>query len=338
MKEKKVAVITGGSSGVGLAIARKLREDGFHIIIFDMQPAPEEFECYLVDIRSDRQLKDAVSHISRVDLLVNNAGIYFEKYLEDTTNEELDRMVDVNIKGTYLVTRNIMPKILAAGGSVIVIASCLGMVPELTSPLYCTTKAGLIMLTKCLAQQYAPQGVRINCVLPGPIDTPLLQETFPNKKFETTCAERIPLRRIGRPEEVAGMVSFLAGSQAGYITGGIFPVDGGVSSSSLYSVPFTPEDPLHAKRTDAFSEIDELSLAILAAVREINQRNEIAGRNRIYWYLHDLGYEFSEYKIRKYIVRLSKDALISATHGKYGLSLTDKGLMILEMQQKKQTE
>ena len=170
-ERKKVAVITGGSSGVGLAIARKLREDGFHIIIFDMRPAPEEFECYLVDIRSDRQLKDAVSHISRVDLLVNNAGIYFEKYLEDTTNEELDRMVDVNIKGTYLVTRNIMPKILVAGGSVIVIASCLGMVPELTSPLYCTTKAGLIMLTKCLAQQYAPQGVRINCVLPGPIDT-----------------------------------------------------------------------------------------------------------------------------------------------------------------------
>jgi len=334
MKEKKVAVITGGSSGIGLAIARKLDSDGFHVIIFDMQKPPENFECFLVDIRSDRQLKDAFSHISRIDILVNNAGIYFEKYLEDTTNEDLDRMVDINIKGTFLVTRNALPKLLDGGGCIVMISDCLGVVPELTSPLYCTTKAGLIMLTKCLAQQYADKGVRVNCVLPGPVDTPLLQGSFGSRTTQLRCAERVPMRRIGLPEDVANMVSFLVSCRAGFITGGSFPVDGGISSSSLYSLPIESGDPLQDKWSSAL-KTDEETLAILAAVRDINQCNEIAGRNRIYWYLREQGYEFSEYRIRKSIKRLSDEALISATHGRYGLSLTDRGLMILEMQRKK---
>ena len=96
-------------------------------------------------------------------MLVSN----FEKYLEDTTNDEIDKMVDVNIKGTYLITRNAFQKVKESKGNIVIIASCLGLVPELTSPLYCTTKAGLIMFTKCLAQQYADCGVRVNCVLPG---------------------------------------------------------------------------------------------------------------------------------------------------------------------------
>lgn len=91
------------------------------------------------------------------------------------------------------------------------------------------------MLTKCLAQQYADCGVRINCVLPGPINTPLLQKSFPDREAEQHCAERIPLKRIGQPEDIANMVAFLVSQEAGYITGGAFPVDGGVSSSSLYS-------------------------------------------------------------------------------------------------------
>lgn len=236
MGERKTALVTGGSSGMGLAISRRLRREGMDVVVFDLQPPPEDFPFFPVDIRSDAQIRAALAEIPRVDLLVNNAGVYFEKYLEDTTNDEIDRMVDVNIKGTYLMTRDAFPKIKASRGSIVIIASCLGLVPELTSPLYCTTKAGLVMLTKCLAQQYAPDGIRVNCVLPGPIDTPLLQRSFPDKEAERRCAARVPLRRIGRPEEVAAMVSFLAGDEAAYLTGGAFPVDGGVSSSSLYSI------------------------------------------------------------------------------------------------------
>lgn len=177
MEGKKVAVVTGGSSGMGLAISKKLQNLGVHVIVFDLQTPPENFEFYRVDISDDGQIKSALSHIPRLDIIVNNAGVYFEKYLEDTTNEEINTMVDINIKGTYLVTRNAFEKIKASKGSIVIIASCLGLVPELTSPLYCTTKAGLVMLTKCLAQQYAELGIRVNCVLPGPINTPLLQKS-----------------------------------------------------------------------------------------------------------------------------------------------------------------
>ncbi len=235
MKNKKVAVVTGGSSGMGLAISKKLRNMGMHVIVFDKQIPPEDFEFYHVDISNDEEIKAALTCIPHLDIVVNNAGIYFEKYLEDTTNEEIDTMVDINIKGTYLMTRNAIEKIKASKGSIVIIASCLGLVPELTSPLYCTTKAGLIMLTKCLAQQYAELGIRVNCVLPGPINTPLLQNSFPDQEAADRCSNRIPLKRIGEPEDVANMVAFLVSNEAGYITGGAFPVDGGVSSTSMYS-------------------------------------------------------------------------------------------------------
>ena len=235
MKEAKVAVVTGGSSGMGLAISKKLKNLGIHVIIFDIQPPLENFEFYHVDIRDDKQIISALLNIPKIDILVNNAGVYFEKYLEDTTNEEIDRMVDINIKGTYRMTRNTLEKIKAAKGSIVIIASCLGLVPELTSPLYCTTKAGLVMLTKCLAQQYAAYDIRVNCILPGPINTPLLQKSFPDEESAIRCAERIPMKRIGEPDDIANMVAFLISDGANYITGGAFPLDGGVSSSSLYS-------------------------------------------------------------------------------------------------------
>ncbi len=235
MEDKRVAIVTGGSSGMGLAISKRLKKEGMDVVIFDIQRPPEDFQFYHVDIRDDEQIKSALSNIPKVDVLVNNAGVYFEQYLENTTNEEIDRMVDINIKGTYLMTRNALAKIKETKGTVVIIASCLGLVPELTSPLYCTTKAGLIMLTKCLAQQYADCGMRVNCVLPGPINTPLLQKSFADQAAAARCAQRIPLKRIGEAEDIANMVAFLVSEQAEYITGGAFPVDGGVSSSSIYS-------------------------------------------------------------------------------------------------------
>lgn len=158
--ENKIAVVTGGSSGMGLAISRKLKQMGIQVIVFDIQEPLDEFQYFQVDIRSDTQIKEALLQIPHIDILVNNAGIYFEKYLEDTTNDEIDKMIDVNIKGTYLMTRDAFPQIKRSKGCIVIIASCLGLVPELTSPLYCTTKAGLVMFTKCLAQQYADCGIR----------------------------------------------------------------------------------------------------------------------------------------------------------------------------------
>ncbi len=231
----KVAVVTGGSNGIGEAISNKLKELGAKVIIFDTKEPKSTLEYYKVNITKDNEIKEAVSLIDKVDILVNNAGIYFEKYIEQTTDEDIDNMVDVNIKGTFKVTRNLIDKLKESKGCIVNIASCLGLVPELTSPLYCTTKAGIVMFTKCLAQEYADLGVRVNCVLPGPILTELLEKSFKNEEQKIKCANRIPIKRIGNPNEVANVVAFLSSEEASYVTGGIYTVDGGVSTSSIYS-------------------------------------------------------------------------------------------------------
>lgn len=231
----KVAVITGGSNGIGEAISNKLKELGAKVIIFDTKEPKSTLEYYKVNITKDNEIKEAVSLIDNVDILVNNAGIYFEKYIEQTTDEDIDNMVDVNIKGTFKVTRNLIDKLKESKGCIVNIASCLGLVPELTSPLYCTTKAEIVMFTKCLAQEYADLGVRVNCVLPGPILTELLEKSFKNEEQKIKCANRIPIKRIGNPNEVANVVAFLSSEEASYVTGGIYTVDGGVSTSSIYS-------------------------------------------------------------------------------------------------------
>lgn len=233
--KNKVAIVTGGSNGIGEAIANKLKELGAKVIIFDTKKPKSTFEYYKVNITKDNEIKKAVNLIDRVDILVNNAGIYFEKYIEQTTDEDIDNMVDVNIKGTFKVTRNLIDKLKESKGCIVNIASCLGLVPELTSPLYCTTKAGIVMFTKCLAQEYADLGVRVNCVLPGPILTELLEKSFKNEEQKIKCANRIPIKRIGNPNEVANVVAFLSSEEASYVTGGIYTVDGGVSTSSIYS-------------------------------------------------------------------------------------------------------
>ena len=231
----KIVIVTGGSSGIGEAIAIKLNELGAKVIIFDIQKSKQDLEFYKVDVTNDEDIKCAIKQIPQIDILVNNAGVYFEKYLEDTTDKDLDFIVDINIKGTFKVTRNAIHKIKQNKGCIINIASCLGIVPEPTSPLYCATKAGIIMLTKSLAQQYADAGVRVNCVCPGATLTPLLEKSFTSETDKKNCAKRIPLGRIGTPQDVANVVAFLASEEASYITGSVYAVDGGISSSSIYS-------------------------------------------------------------------------------------------------------
>lgn len=231
----KVILVTGGSSGIGAAICDKFYKLGAKVVVLDMKECSKEYKYFNVDIRNEETIKDAVSKLDKIDVLVNCAGVYVQKYVEDTTKEELDFIVDINLKGTYLVTKHCLPLIKKSKGNIINISSGLGIVPELTSPAYCMTKSAIIMLTKCLAQQLAEEHIRVNAVLPGPIETPLLIDTFTNEEEYNEYKELNPMKKIGKPEEVANVVKFLASEEASYVTGGIYAVDGGESSSSLYS-------------------------------------------------------------------------------------------------------
>jgi len=231
----KTAIITGGSKGIGKAIAQKFYEQGAKIIVFDIEKPNYKVNYYQVDISNEEQIKKAFSNIKQLDILVNNAGIYFQSSVEETTKEQLDKITDINIKGTYLMCKHALPLIKKSKGNIINISSALGIVPEPESPAYCSTKAAIIQLTKCMAQKYANQGIRVNAILPGPIDTPLLRNAFSSEKEIDEYSKLNPMKRIGKPEDVANVALFLASNEANYVTGGLYSVDGGESTSSIYS-------------------------------------------------------------------------------------------------------
>lgn len=232
---KKIALITGGTKGIGKAIAQRFIKEGAKVIVFDIEKPDYEVEFHKVDISKEEEIKIAFKQIKTLDILVNNAGIYFQASVEETNREQLDKIFDTNLKGTYLMCKYALPIIKKNKGNIINISSALGVVPEPESPAYCSTKAGIIMLTKCMAQEYASLGVRVNIVLPGPIDTPLLRKAFKSKKEINEYAKLNPMKKIGKAEDVANVVLFLASEEASYVTGASYSVDGGESSSSLYS-------------------------------------------------------------------------------------------------------
>ena len=229
----RTALITGGSGGIGKAIARRFKNEGAEVIIFDLEKPDYSGKFFRVDVGVEEQIEEAFRKIKKLDILVNNAGIYLQTHVEKTKPEELERLIDTNWKGVYLMCRYALP-LLKSKGSIINIASSLGVVPEPESAAYCSTKAAVIMLTKCLALEHASAGLRVNAILPGPIDTPLLRRVFSSEKERVEYAKLNPMGRIGTPEDVANVALFLASDEAGYVTGGLYTVDGGESVSSPY--------------------------------------------------------------------------------------------------------
>jgi len=227
--DKKVALITGGSNGIGKAIAQRFLNEGAKVIIFDIVKPDYDVDFYQVDISNEEEIKKAFQEIKHLDIVVNNAGIYFQASVEETSKEQLDKMMDVNFKGAYLVSKYALPLVRKNKGNIINISSVVGIIPDPTSPAYCSTKAALIMLTKCMAREYGVEGIRVNAILPGPIDTPLLRRALSSEELIQKYAALNPMGRIGKPEEVANMAAFLASDEASYVTGGIYLVDGGQS-------------------------------------------------------------------------------------------------------------
>ncbi len=231
----KIAIITGGSNGIGKAISKRFLSEGANVIVFDIKKPDYDIQFIQVDIKDENQIKQAFLQIKKLDILVNNAGIYFKSSVEDTKSNELDQIINTNLRGTYLMSKYALPLLKKSHGSIVNISSGLGIVPEPESPAYCATKAAIIMLTKCMSQEYTKNHIRTNVILPGPIDTSLLRNTF---KSEEKLKEYIllnPMKKIGTPDDVANVALFLVSDEARYVNGGMYSVDGGESVSSLYS-------------------------------------------------------------------------------------------------------
>jgi len=242
--EDKVVLITGGASGVGAVCARAFVETGAKVLIADVdERAGREVVDQMgpaalfasVDVRSAEAVTQAVELIvgrfGRLDVVFNNAGIGFNALLTDHTDEVVDELLAVNLRAIILVSRAAMPHLLGnqSGGVIINIASNGGAVGRAPDPVYCATKHGVVGFTKSLALAHAHQGVRINAICPGPIDTPMLWGNFkgvPREEALRRILATCPDPRIASAEEVAAAVLFLASDAARFINGIALPIDG----------------------------------------------------------------------------------------------------------------
>lgn len=239
----KVAVITGAKSGIGLATARLFAAEGAAVVLADIKDASEEAaairaRCAVIPVdvangRSVQQLVDrTLKEFGRLDVLVNNAGIDLAKRITETDEADWDRLMSVNLRGVFLCSKAAVLFMRDHGGGVIVnVASELGIVGGSEIAAYCASKGGVVQLTKAMAVDHAAENIRVNCVCPGPVDTPLLQSII--AAASNPAAEQLSivsktlLRRLARPGEIAGAILFLASDESSYMTGSIVAVDGG---------------------------------------------------------------------------------------------------------------
>jgi 3-oxoacyl-[acyl-carrier protein] reductase len=240
----KVAFITGGANGIGKAIALKLAGMGCQVAINDLPDnvdaaaVVKEIEdrsgqatLALASVTDSAALKVAVNLVvekwGKIDILVNNAGIFKQNLFLRVSEEDWDKVLDTNLKGAFLCTRYVMRSMLAQGwGRVINIASVAGIIGTMGRTDYSASKGGLIAFTKSLASEIGSRNITVNAIAPGLIETRLTKDLPPEMKAEVLS--RTTLKRVGTPEDVAELASFLASDRAGYITGQVIRVDGGV--------------------------------------------------------------------------------------------------------------
>ena len=242
--EGKVAMITGAASGIGRGIALRLAEMGAFVAVLDIDEAKGKaavqemgeglfLKC---DVRRAAACKDAVDSVlaakGKIDILCNCAGIAIRKDIVELSEDEWDRAIDITLKGIYLLCREVVPHMIrGGGGSIINIGSGWSMKGGPRAASYCAAKGGVVNLTRAMAIDHGKHNIRVNCVCPGDVDTPMLmsecEQLGENKDLFLREAANRPLARIGTPEDVANAVLFLASSMSNWITGAALVVDGG---------------------------------------------------------------------------------------------------------------
>jgi 3-oxoacyl-[acyl-carrier protein] reductase len=242
--ENKVSLITGAAQGIGLATALKFATEGATVIVCDMRQAGVDAavaQCqalgataagFVMDV-TDRTMVDAVvaavnERFGRIDVLVNNAGITQDARLQKMTLEQFDRVIDVNLRGVFHCSQAVADGMIAQGSGVILNASSVvGLYGNFGQTNYAATKFGVIGFTKTWSRELGPKGIRVNAVAPGFIATPILA-SMPEKVIKGMEA-KVPMGRLGRPEEIANTYAFLASDEASYINGTVIEVSGGIS-------------------------------------------------------------------------------------------------------------
>lgn len=242
---KKCALITGASGGIGSEIALRLAKDGFNIAACyysdengikelgkKLSLTEAEYRIYKADVADMNSIKkifaDATDYFGGVSVLVNNAGIAQQKLFTDITEEEFDRITDINFKGVFNCCQSAVPFMVSQkSGKIINISSMWGVCGASCETVYSATKAAVIGLTKALARELAPSNIQVNCVAPGAIDTKMNSNLSDEEK--KALAEEIPMGRFGTPEEIAGIVSFLASGDSDYVTAQVITADGGLT-------------------------------------------------------------------------------------------------------------
>lgn len=246
----KVAIITGGGSGLGQATAVRLAQEGVHIVVVDVSEKGGNETVEMVkklgvdsifikaDVSKPEEVKNyvdqTVNHFGTIDYFFNNAGISGSgKFFLDTTLEEINQIVGINLLGALYGVRYVAEIMLKnGGGSIVNTASSAGVIGQDSVVTYSATKHGIVGLTKSMVAEYAKDGLRVNAIAPGPTETPMVKTFYEaNPEMKENATRGIPQKRLGTPEEVAELVTFLLTSKAEYINGEVIRIDGGFTNT-----------------------------------------------------------------------------------------------------------
>ncbi len=240
----KVAIVTGAARGIGQSIAVELARNGADVVVSDIIPgsatvskirALKRKAVYVkTDISNKEQvenlMQEVIKKFKKIDILVNNAGIFIIGDTKTLKEEDWDKTIDINLKGYFLCSQAAL-KYMKRGASIINLSSVAGMGGFCQAAAYCASKGGIRLLTKALAVEYGPSGIRVNSIHPGIIETAMTKELLMDKKVRQGMLAKLPLKRTGKPIDIAGPAVFLASDASSYVTGEEIVVDGGWISS-----------------------------------------------------------------------------------------------------------